>query len=317
MSMVVQRFDKFNSWLAVIMWEHEFEKRDFYEPVENYDDEADKEVQQKLLELEAEWGDDLTYYAYDSVASQLGKGDSVPNAKTNTFSAWFPEPRTGGTEKPRRSDKTAKVSQKDYSHGGQSYKSKEITYVFRHYVNTALYIEQYRQEHTYSGMFRRERLDHRALSDSSLNRIQQRSLRLKPEMLPQPPPHIRFHTRPSNESTEFIELACQYKAASDVLKRPDDGAHLGGVSLMRLDKSPALGCSRPTSGCSEKGGAMLKCRGLQTVNLNIPGKVVPKAKSHKHRGNSATQNDRANCFSGKPMKPFPANGHCTIEELPP
>ena len=308
--MVVQRFDTFKSRPVVIMCEHGPEKRDYSEPVESYDAETDKEIQQKLLELE--WDEDLVYY--DSVASELRKGVSVPNTKSNDFSAWVPDPGAVTTEKPRKSDKSSRASQKDHLYNTHSYKSKDITYLFRHYVNTAMYIEQYRQDHTYSGMFRRERnLDHRALSESSLNRIQRRSQRLKPELLPQPPAHIRFqHHQPSNETTEFIELARQYKATSEVLKRPDDEAHLGGVGVMQLERrSPALVNSRPASGSSDKAGAMLKCRGLQTVNLSLTGKVAPKTKSQKTRVDSAS----GNCFNGKSMKPFPANGHCTVEEL--
>ena len=315
-SMVVQRLDKFSSWPVVTMWQDEFEDRDFHEPVENFDGETDKEIQRKLLDLE--WSDDL---AYDSVASELRKGVGVQNAKTNEFSAWFPE-RCTSTDKPRRTDKTSREktlqNQKDFSHNGHSNKLKEIVYMFRHYVNTALYIEQYRQEHTYSGMLCRQNVrGHRALSDSVLNRIQQRSQRLRPEteLYSQPPPHIRFHTQSSSGTPEFIELARQYKVASDMLRRPDDVACLSGVDLMRLDRPPGLMCSRPASDSSNhKSDIVFKSRGLQTVNLNIPAKVPPKSRSHKSRLESASENGTY-CFSGKPMKPFPANGHCNMEEL--
>ena len=255
---------------------------------------TDRKVQDQLLALEEETEDLTTaaQYFHQSAAKSIAKptGTKTQATKSETlgnvtladaFSAWAWKTDVLVTNP---ATKLKKIEKPQKPKGDQNWRdwrdafnrSREISYVFKHYADSSSYIEQYRGDHTYGhGLLNKEGHQH---PDQVIHRIQRPAqLRYKLENTASNWTH-RVTPQTSSDSA-ILELQHKYKFDPSALKAASNGATHQKTNAVDSDSNDSETRSLQSQGSARRGSAQsiketIKARSSGTVNLT-PTKGSP------------------------------------------
>lgn len=118
----------------------------------------DHEIQKKLLDISEKGYDDDVFFMGNSnfiqpqVQTAVKNTNRVRYPKYEEFCSWQDSGKYPKDNVKKPENKTSRLNRERESSNAlwKDFKPKEIQYIFKHFTDTAQYIEQYRYDHTYN-----------------------------------------------------------------------------------------------------------------------------------------------------------------------